>query len=145
VPTPLVVGALSLVLLGVRPLLGAFSPVGPEPNGWLPTAIAFGAIVVSLVLMGRWSRRRGWGGRHVLAAAAGGLLGVAGAAFLVGPLGDVAAARSTPPTPSCSPSCCCWRRWRRGRSGSTASRRPAASSRSGSRPRRHPRPLRVAR
>jgi hypothetical protein len=41
--------------------------------------------------MGRWSRRRGWGGRHVLAAAAGSLLGVAGAAFLVEPLGDVAA------------------------------------------------------
>jgi hypothetical protein len=92
VPAPLVVGAVSLVLLGVRPLLAALSPVGPGPNGWLPTGIVSGAIVVWLVLMGRWSRRRGWGGQHVLAAAAGSLLGVAGAAFLVEPLGDVPAA-----------------------------------------------------
>jgi hypothetical protein len=91
-PAPLVVGALSLVLLGVRPLLAALSPVVPELNGWLPTGIVLGAIVVWLVLVGRWWRRRGWGGRHVLAAAAGSLLGVAGAAFLVEPLGDVPAA-----------------------------------------------------
>jgi hypothetical protein len=91
VPTPLVVGALTLVLLGIRPLLAALSPVGPEPNGWLPTGIAFGAVVVWLVLVERWSRRRDWGGPHVLAAAAGSLLGVAGAAFIVEPLGDVPA------------------------------------------------------
>lgn len=89
--TPLVVGTLSLVLLGVRPLLAALSPVGPEFTGWLPTGVAFGAVVVWLVLVGRWSRRRGWGGLHVLAAAAGSLLGVAGAAFIVEPLGDVPA------------------------------------------------------
>lgn len=65
----------------------------PSPgfSGWLPTGVAFGAVVVWLVLVGRWSRRRGWGGLHVLAAAAGSLLGVAGAAFIVEPLGDVPA------------------------------------------------------
>lgn len=73
------------------PLLAALSPVGPGPTGWLPTGIAFGAVVVWLVLVGRWSRRRDWGGPHVLAAAAGSLLGVAGAAFIVEPLGDVPA------------------------------------------------------
>ncbi len=91
VPTPLVVGALSFALLGIRPLLGALSPVSPQPNSWLPTSIAFGAVVVWLVLVGRWSRRRDWSGPHVLAAAAGSLLGVAGAAFIVEPLGNVPA------------------------------------------------------
>lgn len=91
VPTPWVVGALSLVLLGMRTLLGGLGPMGLEPDGWLATGIAFGAVVAWLVLAGRWSRRRGWDGRHVLAAAAGSLLGVAGTAFIVEPLGDVPA------------------------------------------------------
>jgi hypothetical protein len=88
-----IIGALSVVLLGIRPLLAALSPVGPELTGWLPTGVAFGAVVVwrVLMLMGRWSRRRGWGCVHVSAAAAGSLLGVAGAAFIVEPLGDVPA------------------------------------------------------
>jgi hypothetical protein len=92
VPAPLAVGALSLVLLGMRTLLGALGPVGLEPYGWLSTGIAFGAVVVWLVLLGRWSRRRDWDGRHVPAAAAASLLGVAGTAFIVEPLGDVPAA-----------------------------------------------------
>jgi hypothetical protein len=54
-------------------------------------SIAFGGIVAWLLLVGRWSRRRDWGGPHVLAAAAGSLLGVAGAAFIVELLGDVPA------------------------------------------------------
>jgi hypothetical protein len=89
VPTPLVVGALSLVLLEMRTLVSGLSPIGLDPNGWLATGIVLGAAGGWLVLVGRWSRRRAWNGRHVLAAAAGSLLGVAGTAFIVEPLGDV--------------------------------------------------------
>jgi hypothetical protein len=88
VPAPLVVGLLSLGLLDMGTVLGA---LGLEPFGWPATGIALGAVVVWLVAVGRWSRRRGWDGRHVLAAAAGSLLGVAGTAFVVEPLGDVPA------------------------------------------------------
>jgi hypothetical protein len=91
VPAPLVVGVLSLVLLGMRTVLDALSPLGLEPYSWQAAGIALGAVVVWLVVVGRWSRRRGWDGRHILAAAAGSLLGVAGTAFIVEPLGDVPA------------------------------------------------------
>jgi membrane protein YqaA with SNARE-associated domain len=83
--------AASLALLGVRPLLGALSSIGVAAYGWLATGFGFGAVVVWLALVERWSRRRGWGGLQVLAAAAAGLLGVAGEAFFVEPLGDVPA------------------------------------------------------
>jgi hypothetical protein len=91
VPAPLVVAVLSLGLLDMGTVLGALSPLGLEPFGWPATGIALGAVVVWLVAVGRWSRRRGWDGRHVLAAAAGSLLGTAGTAFMVEPLGDVPA------------------------------------------------------
>jgi hypothetical protein len=47
------------------------------------------AILVWLVLMGRWSRRAGWGGMHILAAVVGDLLSIGGPAFVTTPLGDV--------------------------------------------------------
>jgi hypothetical protein len=123
VPTPLVVGALSLVLLGIRPLLAALSPLGPQATGWLPAGIALAAVVVWLGLVG--------GGRDAVTGAARTSWQPPPAACSAWPGRRSSSSRSatcrprrsTRPTPSCSPSCCCWRSWRRGPSGSPAFRR----------------------
>ncbi|MBA2950968.1 hypothetical protein [Streptomyces himalayensis] len=45
-------------------------------------------VVLGWLLL-RWSRRQGWGPRHVLAAAGSALVVRAGLSFLVEPLGDI--------------------------------------------------------
>jgi hypothetical protein len=89
VPAPLLVGVVTFVLLGMRSVLSSMTSLGSSPYGWLPTGVELLAIVVWLVLVVRWSRRRGWGGPHVLAAGSGILLGIAALAFFVEPLGNV--------------------------------------------------------
>jgi hypothetical protein len=79
-PAPWVVALVSAVLLTVRSVV---------PTGWWGTLAAVAAIVIWLVLMGLWSRRAGWGGKHVLAAVVGDLLSIGGPAFAITPLGDV--------------------------------------------------------
>ncbi|MGA9101458.1 hypothetical protein [Aeromicrobium sp.] len=79
-PVPWVVAVVTAVLLTVRSIV---------PTSWWATILALAAIVVWLVLMRRWSRRSGWGGVHVLAAAVGVLLSIGGPAFTTTPLGDV--------------------------------------------------------
>jgi hypothetical protein len=80
VPAPWVVGLVSAALLTVRTVVGTSWP-------WTLTAVA--ALVVWLVLMGRWSGRSGWDGRHVVAALVGDLASIGGPAFATTPLGDV--------------------------------------------------------
>jgi hypothetical protein len=80
VPAPWLVGLVSAALLTVRSVV---------PTGWIGTMAAFGAIVLWLVLLGRWSRRTGWTPSHVLAAVVGDLLSIGGPAFTTTPLGDL--------------------------------------------------------
>ena len=80
VPAPWVVGVVSAVLLTVRSVVG---------TNWAWTLTAVAATVVWLVLMGRWSARAGWDGRHLVAALVGDLLSIGGPAFVATPLGDV--------------------------------------------------------
>lgn len=90
VPVPVVVAGAGLVLLVPRPLLAALSPAGPQWNAWLPTLVAAAMVAAWVYFMSWWSRySSAWTQRHELAAAAGYLFAVAGAAFLVTPLGDV--------------------------------------------------------
>ena len=58
-------------------------------TNWVWTLTAVAATVVWLVLMGRWSARPGWDGRHLVAALVGDLLSIGGPAFVATPLGDV--------------------------------------------------------
>lgn len=80
VPAPWVVGIVSTGLLTVRSLV---------PTDWVSTAAALAAIAVWLVLMGRWSARAAWDGRHLVAALIGDLVSIGGPAFLTTPLGQV--------------------------------------------------------
>jgi hypothetical protein len=80
VPAPWVVGLVSAVLLTVRNAVGTTWP-------WTLTAAA--AIVVWLALVGRWSSRTGWDGRHLVAVLVGDLLSIGGPAFFTTPLGHV--------------------------------------------------------
>ena len=80
VPTPWLVGLVSALLLTVRSVV---------PTGWVGTLAALAAIVLWLVLLGRWSRRSGWTPSHVLAAVVGDLLSIGGPAFATTPLGDL--------------------------------------------------------
>ena len=59
------------------------------PTGWVSTLVAAGAIAVWLMVVGRWARRPGWTGRHVVAAVAGDLVAIGGTAFITTPLGDI--------------------------------------------------------
>jgi hypothetical protein len=79
-PAPWMVALVSAVLLTVRSVV---------PTGWWGTLLAVAAILAWLVLMGRWSRRSGWGGLHILAAVIGDLVSIGGPAFITTPLGDV--------------------------------------------------------
>lgn len=55
---------------------------------WAGVTVNVVAMVVLGWLLLRWSRRQGWGRRHVLAAAGSALVVRAGLSFLVEPLGD---------------------------------------------------------
>ncbi|WNZ11878.1 hypothetical protein [Streptomyces sp. 11x1] len=57
------------------------------PATWAGVAVNVVAMVVLGWLLLRWSRRRGWGRRHVLAVAGSALVVRAGLSFLVEPLG----------------------------------------------------------
>lgn len=59
------------------------------PATWAGVTLNVVAMVVLGWLLLCWSRRQGWGRRHVLAAAGGALVVRAGLSFLVEPLGDV--------------------------------------------------------
>jgi hypothetical protein len=58
------------------------------PATWAGVAVNVVAMVVLGGLLLHWSRRQGWGRRHVLAAAGSALVVRAGLSFLVEPLGD---------------------------------------------------------
>ncbi|WP_328835236.1 hypothetical protein [Streptomyces europaeiscabiei] len=58
------------------------------PATWAGVAVNVVAMVVLGWLLLHWSRRRGWGRRHVLAVAGSALVVRAGLSFLVEPLGD---------------------------------------------------------
>jgi hypothetical protein len=88
-PGPIAVLMISFVLLVPRPVLAALSPQGQDWSAWGPTVIALVAVLTWLLLMLRWSRTTDRTADRDLAAAAGYLFAVAGAAFLVTPLGQV--------------------------------------------------------
>jgi hypothetical protein len=71
---------ISAALLMVRNLV---------PTGWMGTLAAVAAIVLWLVMVGRWSRQARWNGVHVVAAVTGTLLSIGLPAFWTDPLGDV--------------------------------------------------------
>lgn len=58
------------------------------PATWAGVTVNVVAMAVLGRLLLRWSRRQGWGRRHVLAAAGSALVVRAGLSFLVEPLGD---------------------------------------------------------
>jgi hypothetical protein len=80
VPAPWIVCVVSALLLTVHNVVG---------TDWVWTLTAVGATAVWLVLMGRWSTRSGWDGRHLVAALVGDLLSIGGPAVVASPLGDV--------------------------------------------------------
>ena len=80
VPAPWVVGVVSCVLLLPRTTV---------LTDWVSTSGALAAIVVWLALLGRWSTRGAWDGRHLVAAAIGDLASIGGPAFFLTPLGHV--------------------------------------------------------
>lgn len=80
VPSPWVVGLVTAVLLTVRNVV---------PTDWPSTIGAAACIALWLALLGRWSARPGWDGRHLVAALVGDLVSIGGPAFLTTPLGDV--------------------------------------------------------
>ncbi|GAA2662448.1 hypothetical protein [Streptomyces vastus] len=57
------------------------------PTTWVGVTVNVVAMVVLGWLLLRWSRRQGWGRRHVLAAAGSAVVVRAGLSFLVEPLG----------------------------------------------------------
>jgi hypothetical protein len=79
-PSPRTVLVSSAALLTVRNVV---------PTSWVGTLAAIAAILVWLVLVGRWSRQEGWSGAHVVAAVSGDLLSIGVPAFWTDPLGDV--------------------------------------------------------
>lgn len=79
-PSPWVVLGVSTALLMVRSVV---------PTGWVGTLGAVAAIVLWLVIVGRWSRQAGWTGGHIVAAVTGNLLSIGVPAFWTDPLGDV--------------------------------------------------------
>jgi hypothetical protein len=65
-------------------LLGAVARIGVDlAPGWLGFAVGVAVIAVVATVIVGWSRRTGWGQRHVLAAWAGSLLVAAAGAYLV--------------------------------------------------------------
>jgi hypothetical protein len=81
--------AVSAACLAVRPLLDSISARNDVASSWGLVSLSYAVLIVLAVLLTRWSRRAGWGGRHVLAVAAAALLSIAVAAFTVDPLGHV--------------------------------------------------------
>ncbi|NGO47971.1 hypothetical protein G6048_39800 [Streptomyces sp. YC419] len=77
-PSGWLVGGVTGVAWGVNQLL---------PTNWTGVTVNAVAMVVLGWLLLRWSRRQGWGRRHVLAAAGSALVVRAGLSFLVEPLG----------------------------------------------------------
>jgi hypothetical protein len=61
----------------------------------VPRLLSLGALVVLAFLLARWSSRKGWDERRVLAVAAGALISLAVVAFTVDPLGHVPLAANT--------------------------------------------------
>jgi len=90
-PSPVLVLVVATLCLSVRPLLDSLTARTAVAGGWVPTLIGLGALVILGILLSHWSRRDGWSGRHVLAVATGALVGIAGIAFTVEPLGHVSA------------------------------------------------------
>ncbi|HEU5473569.1 MAG TPA: hypothetical protein VFV67_23225 [Actinophytocola sp.] len=78
-PRPWRVGALAVIAFGVFDLAG---------TDWLGVAVQVTALTALVVLVGRGSRRTGWGPDQRLALAAAPLLTRSWIAFLVPPLGD---------------------------------------------------------
>ncbi|GAB3852362.1 hypothetical protein GCM10029963_41750 [Micromonospora andamanensis] len=58
-------------------------------SGWVGVAVSVVVVAALVVVLVRWSGRTGWGQRHVLAGAAGALLGAAVLAYLVPPYTQV--------------------------------------------------------
>ncbi|MFY1574104.1 hypothetical protein ACN26Z_04350 [Verrucosispora sp. WMMD703] len=54
-------------------------------SGWVGVAVSVVVVAALVVMLVRWSGRTGWGQRHVLAGAAGALVGAAVLAYLVPP------------------------------------------------------------
>jgi hypothetical protein len=79
-PSWWVVGVVAGIVLGANQLL---------PPNWAGTAVNVAALAVLGWLLVRWSRREGWGRRHVLASAGAALIVRAALSFLVEPLGEV--------------------------------------------------------
>ena len=79
-PSWWLVGVATGIVLGANQLL---------PATWVGTAVNVVALAVLGWLLVRWSRREGWGRRHVLAAAGAALIIRAALSFLVEPLGEV--------------------------------------------------------
>lgn len=79
-PSPWLVLFFSAAFLMVRSVV---------PTGWVGTLAAVAAIVLWLVVVGRWSRQEGWTGVHVVAVMTGNLLSIGVPAFWTDPLGDV--------------------------------------------------------
>lgn len=79
-PRPWVVALATALLLTVRSI---------TTTGWVGTLAAAAAIGVWLWLVGRWSRRAGWTGVHVVAVVVGDLISIGGPAFFTTPLGDL--------------------------------------------------------
>lgn len=88
-PSPYLVILLSSVLLGVRPMLDSITTATEAVNGWPGTIVGAASLAVLAVLVLRWSRRVGWGGRHVLGVGIGVMLAIGVAAFFIDPLGEV--------------------------------------------------------
>ncbi len=82
-PSPWWVLVTSTALLMVRSVV---------PTSWSGTVAAIAAIVLWVVVVGRWSRRAGWTGVHLVAAVTGNLLSIGLPAFWIEPLGDVSLA-----------------------------------------------------
>ncbi len=88
VPPPLVVGAVTALLLGARPLLDGLVSRSAAAAGWTATLFGIALLLLWGALLSRWSSRAGWTDGHVLAAAAAAMLSVGAVAFTVEPLGD---------------------------------------------------------
>jgi hypothetical protein len=78
-PKPWLVGILAVIAFGVFDLAG---------TGWWGVAFQVTTLTALAVMLGRGSRRTGWGPGHRLAVAAAPLLTRSWLAFLIPPLGD---------------------------------------------------------
>lgn len=94
IPSPWLIGALTLVLLSLVTLIEiAVTLLGISDTEfaatWGATGIDTAVYLLLAVLVWRWSRRRDWGTLHILALTGGALLTRAWIAFLVEPMGEI--------------------------------------------------------